>query len=1160
MKQKLMKRISLLLCACMVFTMMPIGVFAADAAPKIDTDIVGDTGNIGKSTSVCTQSEDCTAENHEKGCPKCETLVDDASISCMELEDCAEGVHDKNCPLYVDPKNSDDSIGIATVEETLQGNNLAETALDFTIEGAATSGDGWLWDSSTSVLTLSGAIINGNIKLPTDSTIILANGSTNSITTTTTMAAIHGEGNLTIKSQTDGSATLTVDNKSDAGSGGDSRGNAIEVSKANGNISLTIQNCQVTADGKNAILATTSVGDVAVNITNATVTASKTEGQSAGPRYAVNTYAPAGSAVLSISNSDVTATEATMYGMQCNASAGAEINIASSKIEVATVAGSDAILATGKSSSKIIISESTLNGKANSNGIFSKSDDGTAIIEITGGLVTIAGGDYGIYAKGASDASVSLADDSSINSIGSRQTGLEAESTDGTAALNIDAASSATVGNGAQDNRVTTTANAVNFSAKSSAIFVKGNDLFAITAGNDVSDVSVSKAGSTFSGWYDNDDFNGDAVTIPVTGTTYYAKWLTLSGTCGAEDNEKNVTWALTEDTRTIYKHAITAYPMPNLMNEETLTLDIYNIMTHDEFIEYYKITDASCVTTTVDPDTHYTLTISGTGDMADMEKTTQPWMDARESITNLVIDDGVTALGKWAFGQCNKLSGVLSLPDSLTTIGGECFNSCLSLTGVDLNQVKTLSWSAFYGCKALTGDLIIPEGITAIGGWAFDHCYFLNGTLTLPDSLLTIGQQSFCYTGFTATKIPENLTSIGVSAFVKCTELTGTLRIPNSVTILGDSTYSRAGYISVVFGSGITSMGKNIFTNCESLAAVDMTRVDFEHLTIGATNFTQLASNIILYVSDNTDLTKLADQYTTTKTSLAVTCGGTFADDTVFEAGMLATPTKDNYIFDGWYDNDDFIGDAVTTAEAGKTYYAKWNKLPAITLGDQVGENAFVYDSTGKMLVATLENTPDAEFTYTYARRTNADAKETFGEATSKAPINAGYYKVVASLSGTKRTATAYLEIKPAPLTVLAIKEASKSFDGTDTFENVSLTLSGVQGSDQVTATATAKVSGVEIGTYPSAHLTNIKLAGARGNYSITTPADAVNVENGMNLTITKPKVESSATTDTNLKNSSGDTPQTGDKSMTWLWWTLAVVSLLLGGTVLVIRKKRTK
>ena len=56
----------------------------------------------------------------------------------------------------------------------------------------------------------------------------------------------------------------------------------------------------------------------------------------------------------------------------------------------------------------------------------------------------------------------------------------------------------------------------------------------------------------------------------------------------------------------------------------------------------------------------------------------------------------------------------------------------------------------------------------------------------------------------------------------------------------------------------------------------------------------------------------------------IAYTNGGTFAAETEFTSGTLATPTKDGYTFGGWYSDSNF-STAATTPAAGQTYYAKW-------------------------------------------------------------------------------------------------------------------------------------------------------------------------------------------------------------------------------------------
>ena len=69
------------------------------------------------------------------------------------------------------------------------------------------------------------------------------------------------------------------------------------------------------------------------------------------------------------------------------------------------------------------------------------------------------------------------------------------------------------------------------------------------------------------------------------------------------------------------------------------------------------------------------TLTISGTGAMADYTwknpNTTAPWFaEYKDSITKLVIEEGVTHIGKFSFYNLNKLTGELKIPQSVTSVG----------------------------------------------------------------------------------------------------------------------------------------------------------------------------------------------------------------------------------------------------------------------------------------------------------------------------------------------------------------------------------------------------------------------------------------------------------------------------------------------------------
>lgn len=53
------------------------------------------------------------------------------------------------------------------------------------------------------------------------------------------------------------------------------------------------------------------------------------------------------------------------------------------------------------------------------------------------------------------------------------------------------------------------------------------------------------------------------------------------------------------------------------------------------------------------------TLTISGTGAMANYSSSDRPWADKLSDIKSVVIENGVTSIGKYAFQSCASLTAV---------------------------------------------------------------------------------------------------------------------------------------------------------------------------------------------------------------------------------------------------------------------------------------------------------------------------------------------------------------------------------------------------------------------------------------------------------------------------------------------------------------------
>lgn len=77
-------------------------------------------------------------------------------------------------------------------------------------------------------------------------------------------------------------------------------------------------------------------------------------------------------------------------------------------------------------------------------------------------------------------------------------------------------------------------------------------------------------------------------------------------------------------------------------------------------------------------------------------------------------------------------------------------------------------------------------------------------------------------------------------------------------------------------------------------------------------------------------------------------------------EQVTLPTPEREGYVFDGWFENDDFSGEAISSvvASESKTYYAKWTKNYAVTLDVGAGQLSApeIHLKAGENIFAAVE------------------------------------------------------------------------------------------------------------------------------------------------------------------------------------------------------------
>ena len=190
-----------------------------------------------------------------------------------------------------------------------------------------------------------------------------------------------------------------------------------------------------------------------------------------------------------------------------------------------------------------------------------------------------------------------------------------------------------------------------------------------------------------------------------------------------------------------------------------------------------------------------YTLTISGKGEMKNLNNSTEtenisdgagtyPWANLKDSITKIVIDDGVTSIGSKAFIAYTNVTsvnigkdvseigvGALSQLSACTTFNVSSKNSNFTTdsTGALFDHSKTKLIA--FPCGSSATEYEIPATVTVISYGAFSRAASLK-TITIPENsvLSTIGYGAFAFTTAleTVNKVPASVTTIGDIPFSK--------------------------------------------------------------------------------------------------------------------------------------------------------------------------------------------------------------------------------------------------------------------------------------------------------------------------------------------------------------------------------------------------------
>ncbi len=166
-------------------------------------------------------------------------------------------------------------------------------------------------------------------------------------------------------------------------------------------------------------------------------------------------------------------------------------------------------------------------------------------------------------------------------------------------------------------------------------------------------------------------------------------------------------------------------------------------------------------------------LTVSGSGAMEDFASVSKvPWYSKRAKIKTVVIESGVTSIGKDAFYGISSLVNA-TISDTVTSIGNRAFSGS-GLTNFefsDAGNLKTIGNAAFSNTQIK--NMVIPDGVTTLGSYVFG--YGPIKSVTIPASVTSVGNYFFEETSglneviFLGNKEPEN---VGDTVFLGCSSL----------------------------------------------------------------------------------------------------------------------------------------------------------------------------------------------------------------------------------------------------------------------------------------------------------------------------------------------------------------------------------------------------
>ena len=362
-----------------------------------------------------------------------------------------------------------------------------------------------------------------------------------------------------------------------------------------------------------------------------------------------------------------------------------------------------------------------------------------------------------------------------------------------------------------------------------------------IAAGTAAGELPVpTRMGYTFDGWHTEAGQLVTSDTVISADTTLYAHWSPLTYVV---DYDANGGTGAPGSQQKIYGEALTIHSeIPVREGYDFLgwatdpDAEICGYQPGDRYHDNAPLTlcalwlenALAVVATGFSGETQWTLTADGTltftgsGPMRNYEyKSEMPWYKHFDSITSVVIGEGVTSIGAYAFYGAPNLESV-EIPSTVTAIGDYAFKNAARLTEIALPEgLTSLGESAFYACTALSS-IEIPASLWTVKPYTFKNCTALEEVIFHEGNLMKISDGAFYGTGLEALSLPDCLDILDTYAFKGCANL-AYIELGSGLTELREAVFYGTAISEIEIPEGITKIGPYVFKNCTDLEQIHL-------------------------------------------------------------------------------------------------------------------------------------------------------------------------------------------------------------------------------------------------------------------------------------------------------------------------------------------------